>query len=105
MGDTLSQFEKKIKDIKEQAVQDTAEGTAVMDLDVEDKGAVDLANNWSISGRIQHMEVRQDFLKDLKDEGLIITKWISRDEMSSDLFTKNMLGPLFAIHSKVYCRD
>ena len=35
MGDTLSQFEKKIKDIKAQAIHDTAEGTAVMDLDVE----------------------------------------------------------------------
>ena len=35
MGDTLSQFEKKIKEIKAQAVQDAPEGTAVTDLDVK----------------------------------------------------------------------
>ena len=50
-----------------------------MRLLVDNKGAVDLANNWSISGRTRHMEVRQYFLRDMKDEGIIITKWISGD--------------------------
>ena len=35
MGDTLSQFEKKIKEIKTRAVEDTTEGTAITDSDVE----------------------------------------------------------------------
>ena len=76
-----------------------------MELFVDNKGAVDLANNWSIGGRTRHMEVRQYFLRDLKDEGLILTKWMSGDDMSSDLFTKNLPGPLFAKHAKVYCKD
>ena len=76
-----------------------------MELFVDNKGAVDLANNWSIGGRTWHMEVRQYFSRDLKDEGIIITKWISGDDMSSDLFTKNLHGPLFQKHAKVYCKD
>ena len=35
MGDTLSQFEKKIKELKAKAVHEAMEGTAVTDLDVE----------------------------------------------------------------------
>ena len=76
-----------------------------MRLMVDNKGAVDLANNWSISGRTRHMEVRQYFLRDLKDEGLIIAEWISGDEMSSDLFTKNLPGSVFNKHTKVFCRE
>ena len=76
-----------------------------MRLIVDNKGAVELANNWSISGRTRHMEVRQYFLRDLKDEGLIIAEWISGDEMSSDLFTKNLPGPVFNKHTKVFCRE
>ena len=76
-----------------------------MKLLVDNKGAVDLANNWSISGRTRHMEVRQYFLRDMKDEGIIITEWIRRDKMSADLFTKNLGGPLHQKHTGVFCRD
>jgi hypothetical protein len=31
-------------------------------LQFDNKGAVDLANNWSIGGRTRHIEVRQYFL-------------------------------------------
>jgi hypothetical protein len=73
-----------------------------MVLQIDNKGAVDLANNWSIGGRTRHMEVRQYFLRELKMEGIILTQWLSGAEMSSDLFTKNLARPLFEQHSKVY---
>jgi hypothetical protein len=47
-----------------------------MILKVDNKGAVDLANNWSIGGRTRHIEVRQYFLRDLKMEGIIRAEWI-----------------------------
>jgi hypothetical protein len=40
-----------------------------MILQIDNKGAVDIANNWSIGGRTQHIEVRQYFLRDLKIGG------------------------------------
>ena len=42
-----------------------------MILHVDNKGAVDLANNWSVGGRTRHVEVKQHFLRDMKKQGLI----------------------------------
>ena len=74
-----------------------------MILQIDNKGAVDLANNWSIGGRTRHIEVRQYFLRDLKMEGIVQTQWLAGSEMSSDLFTKNLARPLFEQQVKTYC--
>ena len=66
-----------------------------MRLRIDNKGSVDLANNWSIGGRTQHIEVKQHFLRELKEEGLIETEWITNEEMVSDVFTKNLGGKAF----------
>jgi hypothetical protein len=73
-----------------------------MELIIDNKGAVDLANNWSVSGRTRHMHVRNFFLRELKEEGLIHVKWDEGSNMSADLFTKNVTGPLFDKHSRRY---
>jgi hypothetical protein len=39
------------------------------------------------------------FLRELKEEGLIVTDWISGDSNPSDLFTKNLAGPAFEKHA------
>jgi hypothetical protein len=72
-----------------------------MVLEVDNKGTKDLVNNWSAGGCLHHVEVRQFFLHDLKEDGLIVVKWIPTDVNSSDIFTKNLYGPLFEKHAKV----
>jgi hypothetical protein len=62
-----------------------------MILEIDNKGAVDLTHNWSVGGRTRHVEVRQYFFCDLKEENVIVTKWISGDNNSSDMFTKKLL--------------
>ena len=47
-----------------------------MQLDVDNSGALDLANNWSAGGRTRHMETRMFVLRDLKEEGIIETNWL-----------------------------
>jgi hypothetical protein len=79
--------------------------TKPMVLEVDNKGAVDLTHNWSVGGRTRHVEVRQYFLRDLKEENVILVKWISGDSNSSDLFTKNLAGPLFEKHMATYCGE
>jgi hypothetical protein len=74
-----------------------------MVLQIDNKGAVDLANNWSIGGRTRHIVVHQYFLQDLKMDGVILTQWLIGSEMSSDLFMKNLPRPLFEQHTKTYC--
>ena len=73
-----------------------------MILKVDNQGAVDLANNWSIGGRTRHIEVRQYFLRDLKMDGIIRAEWIRGADMSADIFTKNLARPLFEKHMKVF---
>jgi Reverse transcriptase (RNA-dependent DNA polymerase) len=69
---------------------------------IDNRGAVDLSNNWSVGGRTRHMDVRYYFLRELKEEGLIHTMWKDGANMSVDLFTKNVTGPLFDKHSQRY---
>jgi hypothetical protein len=73
-----------------------------MVLEVDNKGAKDLTNNWSAGGRMRHVDVRQFFLRDLKEDGLVVVKWISTDDNSSDLFTKNLYGPAFEKHAATF---
>ena len=67
-------------------------------LEMDNKGAVDLANNWSVGGQTRHVDVRNHFLRELKDEGLIMVKHISGDENEADIFTKNTAAPVFNMH-------
>jgi hypothetical protein len=73
-----------------------------MVLEVDNKGVVDLANNWSVGGRTRHISVRVNFIRELKEQGLLCVVWIPMDENSADLFTKNLPGPLFEKHANVF---
>ena len=71
-----------------------------MILEIDNKGAVDIANNWSAGGRTRH--IKMNFLRDLKEQGIIKIIWISGEENEADLFTKNLGGPAFNKHGSVY---
>jgi hypothetical protein len=58
---------------------------------MDNKGAVDLSKNWSVSGRTHHDE-----------EGIITVKWIPTEENSTDIFVKNLNGPAFEKHASSY---
>ena len=74
-----------------------------MILEVDNKGAVDLANNYSVGGRTKHFQTRQLFLRQLKEDGMIKVIWKSGIENDADLFTKNLSAEPFHRHTKVYC--
>ena len=61
-----------------------------MILEVDNQGAVDLANNWSAGGRTKHMHVRHLWLRELKEKGIIKVQWISGKRNPADMFTKNL---------------
>jgi hypothetical protein len=66
-----------------------------MILEMDNKGAVDLSNNWSIGGRTRHVDVQQCFLRKLKESKVVETCWIKGSENDTDAFTKNLDGPVF----------
>ena len=53
----------------------------LMVLEVDNKGAVHLANNWSASGCTRHIDVRQYFLREMEEKNLIVVKLISGAKM------------------------
>ena len=68
-----------------------------MVLEIDNKGAVDLANNWSVGGRTRHVDVQNYFLRDLKDEGTLVIWFVPEDDNDAGIFTKNVTT---AIHKK-----
>ena len=74
-----------------------------MVLEIDNKGAVNISHNWSVSGRSRHDSARQSFLQELNEENVINVKWIPTDENSSDLFTNNLNGPKFEKRTAIYC--
>ena len=64
----------------------------------------DLANNWSMGGRTQHIEMRFYFLRELKEAGLIQTVCQHSINNCADLFTKNLDGATFRWHAAVFCK-
>ena len=82
-----------------------------MILEMDNKGAVDLANNRSVGGRTRHVGVRQCFLWELKESKTMDIHWIKGTENKADVFTKNLDGPAFEkcikalIGQAVYMKD
>ena len=72
-----------------------------MILECDNKGTVDLVNNWSVSGRTRHVDVKKFWLRDLKEDKIVLVIWVPSDEMTSDIFTKNLAPKLFNKHARV----
>jgi hypothetical protein len=73
-----------------------------MTLWMDNKGAVDLFNSWSIAGNTRAISVRLAYVRELKEAGIIEIKWMQGTENPVDLFTKNLDGPTFHKHEKVF---
>ena len=73
-----------------------------MILEVDNQGAVDLANNWSVGGRTRHVDVQQNFLHKLKENGIFIVKWIPGPTKDTDFHTKKRMALDFEKHVVVY---
>jgi hypothetical protein len=43
-------------------------------LELDNKGAVDLSHNWSVSGCLHYKSICQSFLRELEEEGVIEVK-------------------------------
>ena len=74
-----------------------------MILYLDNKGAKELMENWSVGGRTRHVDVRYFFLRELKEQNVLRLQWISTTENPSDIFTKNLGNPLFSKHVAVFC--
>ena len=80
----------------------TQSGAAKILLEVDNNGAVNACNNWTVGGGTRHAKVEQHFLQEPKESDIFKIQWKSGEEMTSDLFTKNLGGPLFKKHASEF---
>ncbi len=73
-----------------------------MVLEMDNRGAVDLVNSWSIGGRTRHVDVRLYFLHKLKEAGTLVVRWVAGETNDADIHTKNLGNPAFEIHTETY---
>ncbi len=73
-----------------------------MILEMDNKGAVDLINIYSVGGCTQRINVEQCCLQELKEANVLIVNWIPSSENEADLFTKNLDGPLFKCYAELF---
>ena len=64
-------------------------------LEVNKKVALDLTNDQRSGWQKRHIDVKQYFLGEFKEEGLLWIKNIRGDENNADQFWKNLSGPTF----------
>ena len=76
-----------------------------MVLEIDNKGGKDIVDSWSTSGRTRHIAIKHNFLRELKEEGVLTVNWIETDSNTSDLFTKNLGLRKFLKFTKAYVGD
>ena len=74
-----------------------------MVLEVDNKGLVniDIVNSFSVGGRMRHIDIKQCFLRELKESKQLIVRWIPGTTNNADMFTKNLDGPLFKEYAEM----
>ena len=76
-----------------------------MTADMDNSGARNLANSWSIDRRTSHVDVQMFFLCELKEEGLVVYKHIPGPENKVDMSTKKFDAGTLHRHSIKLCGD
>ena len=79
-----------------------------MTLYVDNTGAINLAENWSTTGRTKHIDVRFHYLREMSEQGMIEIKFVKSERNVSDIFTKNLSERLFCHHTEtlgIFPRD
>ena len=73
-----------------------------MTLYMDNKGGVDIFNNWSTSGQTRAVSIRFAFVQELKEQGILEIKWIKGEDNCADLFTKNLDTKTYQKHESVF---
>jgi hypothetical protein len=70
-----------------------------MILEMDNKGALNLVNSFSVRCHTRHSDVKQCFLQELQEAKVLVVKWIPGLKNEAD--TKNLDGPLFKCYAEL----
>jgi hypothetical protein len=71
----------------------------LINIHADNIGAIFLAGNRNSSKRSKHIDMKYHFVRNLIDEGLIDVKFVRSEQNLAYLFTKNLNGELYELHS------
>jgi hypothetical protein len=71
----------------------------------DNRGVIDLINNWSVRGWTRHVATKAMLMRELKEWGLLAMVYKPGGQMSTDLMTKNLAKPLYERHSAYFVTD
>ena len=75
-------------------------------LEVDNKGLVDIVNSFSVGGRKRHIDIKQFFLRELKESKQLIFMWIPGSTNNvNPICYKNLDGPLFKEYAEMLPGD
>ena len=72
-----------------------------MILEIDNKGAVNHVNSFSVRCPTWHIDIKQCFLRELKEAKVLVMKWIPGLENEAAIFTRNLDGPLFKCYAEL----
>jgi Reverse transcriptase (RNA-dependent DNA polymerase) len=65
---------------------------------VDNVGAIYLSNNYSLSQRTKHIDIRRHFVREFVQDGILKTIFVPTDENEADMHTKNTPEEIFLKH-------
>ncbi len=68
-----------------------------MILEMDNNGAVNLVNSFSVRGHTRHINVKQCFLQELKEAKVLVVKWIPGSKNEAGIFVENLDELLFKL--------
>jgi len=69
-------------------------------VNVDNIGAIFLAENQNSSDRTKHVDIRYHFISQYIKDGTIMVEFVRSSENDSDIFTKNVTSETFIRHSE-----
>jgi hypothetical protein len=71
-------------------------------VNVDNVGAIFLANNATTGGRTKHIDIRHHFVRECIEDGIVIIHFVKSEENEADPFTKNVSAAAYKKHSQKY---
>ena len=68
-------------------------------MNVDNTGAIYLANNFTTGPRTKHIDIRAHFVRELIINGILKVVFVKSEDNATDIFTKNVSEDLFVKHS------
>jgi hypothetical protein len=95
----MSELAKEIMFVKQILETLSIEVELPITIKVDNVGAMYLANNYTVSQRTKHIDIRTHFIREFIEDDIIKIIFVPSEENDADIFTKNVTQELFNKHS------